>query len=211
MKHRSIFCNLLAALKNPFVLVSFFSVGLAVFNGCDVGYNCSCPDVKPFFNFRALTVARTLHEETPQAVYKIEIKLDSIEYVAQLDIPQGWSNPFTTSLYACSCADEGYRGPKVVPSALDITADQPFSAGLPAGKSLANFCRVGSNWGLTANLAQMQDLTTLAPLLPYEGNNSLTLFLNLVPEELPADGIRFTVSMLLADNTILRVTTEPIR
>lgn len=91
-----------------------------------------CSGDKPYFDFYKLFLQNEISSDpTGTKTVTISVLPDSVEYLTSI-----LSFHCTDQLYATSCPEWGRDGLKDPVVDLEITADQDFSAGFPAGTSL---------------------------------------------------------------------------
>jgi hypothetical protein len=105
-------------------------------------FDCACPDVLPFFDYKALKVGA--NSPTSSFGLDLTIEADSVEYLAV--VPARTDFGLISSAWACSCLWEGHDGPKHGIQSLNIYADRDFNDTLPAGASLNSlFYQIGGD------------------------------------------------------------------
>lgn len=124
-------------MKNRFskiALLFAFYAALHFVEACSKNkdVDCACPDVLPFFDYRALKVG--VSSPSPSFGFSLFIEADSVEYLAAATKRKDFS--IMSSAWACSCLWEGHEGPKHNIQNLNIYADRDFNDTLPAGASL---------------------------------------------------------------------------
>ncbi|GAB4490700.1 MAG: hypothetical protein OHK0019_09860 [Saprospiraceae bacterium] len=96
--------------------------------------DCACPDVLPFFDYKALKVAA--NTPSPSLGLSLLVEADSVEYLANAPAPKPLDFGVMSSALACSCLWDGHDGPKHEVQSLNIYADRDFNDTLPEGASL---------------------------------------------------------------------------
>ncbi len=94
--------------------------------------DCLCPDVSPFFDYRALKVGA--NSSSPSFGLSLLIEADSLEYLAAA--PKRTDFSVMSPAWACRCLWDGHDGPKHNIQHLNIYADRDFNDTLPTGTSL---------------------------------------------------------------------------
>lgn len=190
-----------------------FGVGLCLADACDP--LCDCPDVSEYFTFEHLK-AKAIYVNYGGDPLRIEILPDSVEYVVAKEPCRSW-NGFTTAAYGCSCADMGYKGPKVAITGFDVVADTDFDSNYPAGSSLKSWFKVSANgyWGNypidPQYLFEVDQWERVTPFKYGPTQNTITFVMPYAPAiTLPDEGIRFTISCNKADGSVAKVVTDPI-
>jgi hypothetical protein len=124
MKNRS------AKIAFLFALYAALHVAEACSKNDDI--DCACPDVLPFFDYKALKVGAN----TPTVSLNLDMRIeaDSVEYLAAAPVRNDFG--IISSAWACSCLWDGHDGPKHTIQSLNIYADRDFNDTLPAGASL---------------------------------------------------------------------------
>ncbi|MCB0588458.1 MAG: hypothetical protein KDD06_24410 [Phaeodactylibacter sp.] len=121
------------------LLLLFFYLVLAVWDGCTVIDDCNCPELAtPFFDYSALQVEASSDSVSVAQGAFLELLFmpDSVVLVARAEECRRPSLGLMGVAYACSCIPEGGQGDKFGIRELNIYANRPFKADIPAGQNL---------------------------------------------------------------------------
>ena len=193
--------------RNPklFLLFGFYTIAHFAAACWPNSSICDCPTVLPFFDYSALRI--TSKEQTVVQRLELEVRADSVQYLAQVNPVPGWG--FITSAWGCDCNYNGEQGPKHRVQKFNIYADRVFNDTLPAGVSLNSLFFVDGGDVLYSMLPD-------EPLDYFwsfgEGPESirpLTLLSYEKPKQLGVP-FRFRVEMVKSNGDILQVETGEI-
>ncbi len=192
-----------------YLVLFFFTAGLAILDACGYGYPCKCSKVLPFFDYSSLRSDTYILKGNLKLRFKVFP--DSLDYVASLAQP--CRIPWTTMAYGCDCVGNGSQGAKVEVDSFTITADKPFAPEVPAGASLSDYFKIAPiQYGFLDTIPHADmyplDQASKAEALKYDYYNT-TIGLVKDPVFLPIEGFIFTITAHKRDGTKASYVTGP--